>query len=103
MKKTEMLDFVRFLVENGYSDIVLSDDGRYAALMRLMFTTAIVIGKIGDRDSYYDRWCYHDEEHARAALRSWEAADMTGEPSGWHRHPRTGRRRTVDGDEYVNP
>ncbi len=65
-------------------------DGRYAAILPLMFTHAIITGRIGSKDMYEDRWCYAGYEKAAAALEAW---DGTGEPEGWHRHPATGRRR----------
>lgn len=66
-----------------------------------VFTTRIAVG---DPDNPYfldDVWCYHEPEQAYEAIRAWNGA---GEPEGWHRHPRTGRRRP-GGDknmEYVN-
>jgi hypothetical protein len=76
-----------------------------------LFTTAIVFTPKGDPTVYVDRWCYRDLEAAAAAARGWDtAAAWTGrpggpEPTGWHRHPGTGRRRP-GGDptkEYVSP
>lgn len=78
----------------------LLPDGRVAFLYRLMFTCAVCVGPLAD-GCYDDRWCYHSEVAARAALDAW---DGTGEPQGWHRHPFSGRRRP-DGDaarEYVS-
>lgn len=77
-------------------------DGRWAGVIGYLFTHAIVVGKIGDLNSYDDRWCYHDSDSAKAALEAW---DGSGEPEGWHRHPLTGRRRE-NGDaeaEYLAP
>jgi hypothetical protein len=76
--------------EAHYSDARDLGDGRYAAIMPLMFTHAIIVGRIGNKSTYEDRWCYHGYEKAAAALEAW---DGTGEPEGWHRHPNTGRRR----------
>lgn len=96
--------FVTHLVqENGYSDPRLLGDGRYACVMPLLFTSAIITGRIGDFVGYEDRWCYGSLEAARAALETWSGI---GEPEGWHRHPMTGRRRqmTDDGlEEWINP
>ena len=66
------------------------------------FTHAIIVGDVGDRAGYADRWCYHSLAAAAEALLLW---DGHGEPYGWHRHPPSGRRRP-DGDaamEYVHP
>lgn len=78
------------------------DERRYVGIMPLMFTHAIIWGYVTDPDGYEDRWCYHNAEAAITAASVW---DGTGDPDGWHRHPRTGRRRP-DGDptkEYVAP
>lgn len=99
------MDDARFLHwlmhENGYHNPKPLGDGRYAAIVPMQFTHAIVVGQMGDKISYDDRWCYGGQDAARKALDAW---DGTGEPQGWHRHPRSGRRRT-NGDpamEYVN-
>lgn len=76
-------------------------DGRYSAILPLLFTHAIIVGRIGDRSTYDDRWCYRDRESAEKAHLEW---DGIGEPEGWHRHPLTGRRRDA-GDpllEYID-
>jgi hypothetical protein len=86
--------------ENGYTAVRLLSDGRWAALTKMTFTTAIIVGKVSDRWGYDDRWCYHDPVVALAALNAW---DGTGEPLGWHRHPRSGRRVTEEGEEYFAP
>jgi hypothetical protein len=73
----------------------------WAGLFQYMFTCAIVTGRVGDKTSFEDRWCYHSKEAAMKAFIEWNGE---GEPNGWHRHPHTGRRRT-DGDpatEYVS-
>ena len=59
----------------------------------MLFTHRIVIGAIGS-SFVDDAWCYHTRELAEAAADAWDPADEA-EPSGWHRHPATGRRRHV--------
>ena len=95
------MEFVVWMLGNGYSFPKPIPNGRVAALMQFVYTCAIVTVKIGDKTGYDDRWCYHDRQAAHRALEAW---DGTGEPQGWHRHPSTGRRRP-DGDasrEYIN-
>lgn len=58
----------------------------------LMYTCAILVGTVGVL-SYDDRWCYTDPDDALAAARAWGGPWNGGEPTGWHRHPATGRRR----------
>lgn len=76
-------------------------DGRYAGIRPLLFTWSLCVGLVDDRDGIEDRYCYGSERAARDGLRLW---DGRGEPRGWHRNPRTGRRRP-DGkeeNEYVD-
>lgn len=64
--------------------------GLYAAIKPLLFHWTLIVGEIGDRTGYLDRWCYQDRNAAESALDTWNG---NGEPHGWHRHPRTSRRR----------
>ena len=77
-------------------------DGRAIWIYRMIYTWSVCIGQIG-HPCYTDRWCYMTLNDARAAADIWDPF-TEAEPTGWHRHPRTGRRRP-DGDaskEYVN-
>lgn len=65
-------------------------DGLYAGVKPLLFHWTLIIGQIGDRVGIEDNYCYPTHALALAALEAW---DGTGEPTDWHRHPRTGRRR----------
>jgi hypothetical protein len=78
-------------------------DGRRVWVVQFAFTAAIIIGP-PDAWEYDDRWCYATALLAATCARVWNAAPGT-EPTGWHRHPATGRRRP-DGDpkgQYVMP
>ena len=70
-------------------------DGRAVWIYRMIYTWAVCIGTIGDRE-YDDRWCYMTLNDARAAMDIWDPLTQP-EPTGWHRHPGSGRRRP-DGD-----
>lgn len=97
------LEFLTWLKQEcGYLNPRPLPGGRYVAVMPLMVTHAIIVGRIGDDLSYEDRWCYHTKAAAIAAMDAW---DGVGEPSGWHRHPVTGRRRDAGNPatEYVAP
>ena len=96
-----------------YTDAKILPGDRYAAVSQMLFTAAIITGQIGDTDGYADRWCYGTPWAAAAALEAW---DGQGEPGGWHRHPRSGRRvagpeggvdvdgnRVGPGEVYVYP
>lgn len=90
MTQEELAAFFRYLiVDCGYRNVSMIPGDRYACLAGFMHTVAIITGKIGDRWSVSDRWCYHDYESASAALAAW---DGEGEPKGWFRQPMTGRR-----------
>jgi hypothetical protein len=84
------------LEREGYKNIKHFDNGDTAAIMPLLYTTAIVAG-INDC-GYDDRWCYKTEKAAVDALNAW---DGEGEPTGWHRHPPSGRRVSEDGSIEV--
>lgn len=70
-------------------------DGEYCAVKRLIYHYTMIRGYIGDKDGYFDQYCYHRGEDAVAAVLLWNGQ---GDPVGWFRNPRTGRRRP-DGDE----
>lgn len=77
-------------------------DGRLLCVYEMLFGNGrLCVGPVGV-GWFDDLWCYDTVELALEQLRTW---DGTGEPTGWKRHPRTGRRRP-DGDaalEYVEP
>ena len=84
------LRFIAYLASDcGCRDFRPLAGDCYAAIVPLLFTHAIIIGRIGDDVGYDDRWCYLGYEQAKAALDAWNG---TGEPGGWHRHPATGKR-----------
>lgn len=90
--------FLSWLVtENGYRDVKPLPGGRYAAIRPLMFTHAVILGRIGDMTGIDDSWCYGDYRAAKNALDAW---DGSGEPQGWTRNPTTGRRVSQSADEY---
>jgi len=68
------------------------EDGTYAAIHRLMFHWTMVYGAVGDTIGYDDRWCYETLPGALEALANWDYPEQK-EPEGWHRNPKTGRRR----------
>lgn len=77
----------------------LLPDGRELVVYPQLFTSRLIVG-MPDAQWYDDCWCYHRPEDAIAAMNEW---DGKGEPTGWHRHPPSGRRRP-EGDaaaEYV--
>lgn len=77
----------------GYLHPKVLPSGDVACIYPLMYTHAIITLD-ADPDhalmQYKDRWCFCDYAKAKTALDAW---DGTGEPTGWHRHPATGRRR----------
>lgn len=78
--------FINFLEENGYTNIVCAEfEGKviWAALYRLMFTTAIVYGL--DDYGYSRRYCFEDPTVARGELADWAKLNLnpSHEPSGF--------------------
>lgn len=97
MTPLEQAHYLTEMVQQGYYSIrVMPNQTHWVGLHDFMFTTAIIVGEMGDYINIHDRWCYHTREAAQAALDAWNAdpaATFTGEPEGWHRHPFSGRRR----------
>jgi hypothetical protein len=94
------------LEELGYHDpyFKVLADGRIAWIRPFFYTSAIVVAEWQwIDDGCKDRWCYEDRSDAEAALDKW-AIEGGPEPSGWHRHPSSGRRRPRGNAEleYVN-
>lgn len=79
-----------FAIETSAVAVKEFPDGRFGFVTRMLFTAALCVTSATDHRSYVDRWCYYDSDAAARALLDW---DGTGEPSGWHRHPTSGRRR----------
>jgi hypothetical protein len=78
--------------ECGYKAVRLLPDGRWAALSRMLYTTAIITGRVGDTVSFDDRWCYHTADAPRPpwtpgmALVSPLAGTVTLRPgAGWRK------------------
>jgi hypothetical protein len=85
--------FIDWLTTEGFADVRMISDEVWAAVKPFAYTHAIIIGEIGDYSGYLDRWCYKTYDRAKAALAAWNGR---GEPTGWHRHPRSGRRVSDD-------
>lgn len=81
-------------------------DGTYVMIKPLMFHWTMIRGDFNDPVGYFDRWCYADRDLAERSLHDFpENPGNDYEPDGWHRHPKSGRRRE-NGDqdmEYLNP
>jgi hypothetical protein len=100
-KRLAEAGYLQFLMDNGYLVPTPLPNGRWMAILPLMFTYAIVTGRTGDTSGYDNRWCYPTLAQAVVAIATWDG--MGDPPDGWIRQPGTGRRRP-DGDpaaEYV--
>lgn len=65
---SEEARFLEYLeTDCSYLDVRSLGDGRYSAIMPLLFTHAIIVGRIGDRVGYSDRWCGDYVATAKAA------------------------------------
>lgn len=67
-------------------------DTHFIDVMPLIFTAAVITTPKRNLNVIDDRWCYHSIAAALAAAEAWDP-EKDPEPSGWHRHPATGRRR----------
>jgi hypothetical protein len=94
--KINLGEFEEFVADNGYRNLEIMPDGRYACILPMLFTHAIIIGDVRGVGPD-DRWCYASLNSAIIWLLEWKKRGFEGEPAGWHRHPATGRRR-VNGD-----
>lgn len=93
-----------YLAENGHTLITITESGRWVAVYNFLFTCAILEGHIDDLTTYSNRWCYSSFDKTVDSLNQWLLNNLEDEPTGWHRHPKSGRRRT-DGDpatEHIN-
>lgn len=62
---------------------------------RLMFHWTLLVNTVGNFEWYDDRWCYQTQtgpNGAQDAAERW-IAEGTEEPTMWHRHHKTSRRR----------
>lgn len=90
-----------YLHETGLHDegvredmIKVINDDEYVVIKPLLFHWTMIRGSLLDLVGYDDRWCYADEDSARIAFDAFpDRPDPGYEPDGWHRHPKTGRRR----------
>lgn len=81
-----------------YLDAQVKGDAGVCCVAKFMYTHAILAGL--NAWGYEDRWCYGSYDKAKGALDAWDGADKT-EPTGWHRHVDSGRRRDESGVETV--
>jgi hypothetical protein len=79
----------RFCRANGYTQYAELPGGLYAFVCKMLFNWRLVIGTL---DSPCDAYCYDTQEQAVASLTAWDASTER-EPSGWKKHPTTGRYR----------
>lgn len=96
----EYFDWLKSPAGGNCSVVKKLDESLYAAAKPLMYHWTLMIGMIGDTCSWMDNYCYETRAKVEAALDEW---DGHGDPKGWHRNPKTGRRR-IKGDpktEYI--
>lgn len=102
MTDEEIKEFTRWLTAANGADcqiaLCMPANGKWYGYKRLLFHWTIVSGDIGNKDEIEDRWCYATSDRVMLAFTEWAARKFEGEPEGWHRHPKTGRRRP-DGDK----
>jgi hypothetical protein len=79
------------------------ETGEWAAVMPMTFGKGRICFDLSP-SGYEDMWCFESLGAAVDALQAWDLAHDT-EPSGWFRHPLSGRRRPNGnaGEEFVMP
>lgn len=79
--------------EYGHYFVSFKDfgDGRYGAVIKMLFTYNIIVGKIGDKDGFFESYFYPNEELADESLEQWDG--IGDAPIGWLRHTPSNRRR----------
>lgn len=87
-----MIAWVKATDPDTTLEVRLLGDGTYLAVRRLLFHYTLIYGVLGDQIGYEDRWCYPTAAAASAGMWGWTSYPE-GEPAGWHRHPKSGRRR----------
>lgn len=93
--------WVRTVVDDATAVRIFDIDGTYAAVHPLLFHWTLIYGAVGDNIGFDDRWCYPTRAAAEHALAHWNYP-AENEPTGWHRNPRTGRRRDLhSGREWI--
>jgi len=71
-------------------------DGIVIAAHRLMYHWTLLIDL--DYCGYNDRYCFATKELVMDAFNKYDGS----EPEGWHRHPKSGRRRNIEtGEEWI--
>lgn len=80
-------------------------DGRYISIYPLLGNNwQLTISAAGNFIEHYDTWTYDNLESVIDQAKTWSGDNGT-EPTGWIRHPHSGRRRP-DGNpakEYLQP
>lgn len=79
------------LTEMGFESVRLMPDGDLVGVGRMTFNNGRLFAGIQD-SGYADCWCFDSYEKAWQAMWNWDLATMN-EPTGWKRHPYSGRRR----------
>jgi hypothetical protein len=85
---------------NAHVPTRLLHDGRQLWLYPMLFTDRLAIGKVGD-PCYDDYWCFDDPIMAYSQFMTWDPTNPeTPEPTGWIKHPRSGRTRKTNKGEH---
>lgn len=96
--ETPLSEFESFKTRMMLGDPTISHvfdrgDGTCLIVKRLLFHWTLLVNVVGEFGGYEDRWCYQTQDLALEGAQDWYRRDYEGEPVGWHRHHKTGRRR----------
>ncbi len=101
----------RYLRSQGYMAVNILPDGRWVCVAPRNFHADILSGTlVGVRTGWDDQWSYTNIVKAVTALLTWCDQALTAdlvdeqipsEPTGWHRHVPSNRRRDEEGNEWI--
>lgn len=81
----------KMLIEWGYVAWRYLDDGEVMGIMPMTFGKGRVCSGLST-SGYEDCWCFPSIEDALIGMNGYNP-ETDDEPTGWHRHPMSGRRR----------
>jgi hypothetical protein len=92
-------DVLPDFIKREYLAVRMLPDGRWIGVHRLLYHWTLHVDICPVTGNYEDRYCYHDIASCHDQMLTW---DGTGDPTGWVRHPTSGRRRDAEtGAEWV--
>jgi hypothetical protein len=83
-----------FCRSNGYTHYAELGNGAFVFICPMLFNYRAVIGTLHRVE---DAYCYDTQDQAVASIEAWDVT-VSAEPSGWKKHPQSGRYRPLGHD-----